>query len=91
MKRILLKDESERLGVSEEKLQSAIGSRIEVLCEGFDTVSGVHFGRSRADAPDVDGKIYFTAPKKLPAGVFVTVEVTEAMDYDLFGEVISTR
>lgn len=78
-----------QLAVSEEKLAGAVGSRIEVLCEGFDAVSGVHFGRSRADAPDVDGKVYFTAKKKIPAGTFVTVEITEAMDYDLFG--VSTR
>ena len=80
-----------QMEVSAEKLQAAVGSRIEVLCEGFDAAAGVHFGRSRADAPDVDGKIYFTAPNKNPAGRFVEVEVTEAMDYDLFGEMLSTR
>ena len=80
-----------QLAVSEEKLESAVGSRIEVLCEGFDAAAGVHFGRSRADAPDVDGKVYFTANKKIPAGRFVTVEITEAMDYDLFGEMVSAR
>lgn len=80
-----------QLSVSEKKLASMVGKKIEVLCEGFDTVSGVHFGRSRADAPDVDGKVYFTAPKKVSAGRFVEVEITEALDYDLFGEMISTR
>ncbi|MBQ9429071.1 MAG: 30S ribosomal protein S12 methylthiotransferase RimO, partial [Clostridia bacterium] len=53
---------------------------------GYDAAAGVQFGRSAADAPDVDGKIYFTAKKKLPAGVFVRVRITEALDYDLFGE-----
>lgn len=79
---------SVQLGVSEKKLESQVGKTIEVLCEGFDTVAGVHFGRSRADAPDVDGKVYFTAPKKLKAGCFVKVKITEAMDYDLFGETV---
>ena len=79
---------SVQLGVSEKKLESQVGKTIEVLCEGFDTVAGVHFGRSRADAPDVDGKVYFTAPKKLAAGCFVNVKITEAMDYDLFGETV---
>ncbi|MBQ6892944.1 MAG: 30S ribosomal protein S12 methylthiotransferase RimO [Clostridia bacterium] len=82
---------SVQLAVSEKKLEKMIGKKIEVLCEGFDTVAGVHFGRSRADAPDVDGKVYFTAPKKIRAGRFVEVEITEAMDYDLFGEMVSTR
>lgn len=79
---------SVQLGVSEKKLESQVGKTVEVLCEGFDTVAGVHFGRSSADAPDVDGKVYFTAPKKLSAGCFVNVKITEAMDYDLFGEVV---
>lgn len=82
---------SVQLAVSEKKLEKQVGKKIEVLCEGFDTVAGVHFGRSRADAPDVDGKVYFTAPKKIRAGRFVEVKVTEAMDYDLFGEFISAR
>ena len=79
-----------QLAVSEKKLANQVGKKIEVLCEGFDGAAGVHFGRSRADAPDVDGKIYFTAPKKIRAGRFVEVEITEAMDYDLFGEMIKT-
>ena len=77
-----------QLEISERKLESQVGKKIEVLCEGFDTVAGVHFGRSASDAPDVDGKVYFTAPKKIRAGRFVTVKVTEAMDYDLFGELV---
>ena len=80
-----------QLAVSEKKLAAAVGKKIEVLCEGYDAAAGVHFGRSRADAPDVDGKVYFTAPKKIRAGRFVEIEVTEAMDYDLFGEWVSTR
>ena len=59
-----------------------------MLCEGFDAASGVYFGRSRADAPDVDGKVYFTAEKKIAEGRFVQVEVTEALDYDLFGRAL---
>ncbi len=75
-----------QLAVSEEKLEKQVGKTVEVLCEGFDAAAGVHFGRSRADAPDVDGKVYFTAGNKIRAGKFVTVKITEAMDYDLFGE-----
>ena len=79
-----------QLGVSEKKLEKEVGKTVEVICEGFDGAAGVHFGRSRADAPDVDGKVYFTAPKKIRQGRFVEVKVTEAMDYDLFGEMIKT-
>jgi tRNA A37 methylthiotransferase MiaB len=37
----------------------------------------------------VDGKVYFTSPRrKINTGAFVQVKITEAMDYDLVGEVI---
>lgn len=77
-----------QLAVSEEKLAAMVGKEVEVLCEGFDTVAGVYFGRSRADAPDVDGKVYFSAYKKIRDGRIVKVKITEAMDYDLFGELV---
>lgn len=77
-----------QLAVSEEKLKEKIGETVEVLCEGYDPVAGVQFGRSRADAPDVDGKVYFSSKKKLPEGVFVKVKITKALDYDLFGEAV---
>ena len=48
----------------------------------------IHFGRSAADAPDVDGKVYFTAKKRVPQGRFVKVAITEALDYDLVGAAI---
>ena len=77
-----------QLAVSEKKMQERLGDVVEVLCEGYDPVAGVQYGRSRADAPDVDGKVYFTSAKKLPEGVFVNVKITKALDYDLFGEAV---
>ena len=71
----------------ENNLQK-VGKTLTVLCEGYDPVAGTHFGRSEADAPDIDGKIYFRAAEKIPAGEFVQVKVTEAMDYDLVGDAI---
>ena len=63
-----------------------IGQTIKVLCEGFDKVGEVFFGRSQADAPDIDGKVYFKATKNKPAeGDFVNVRIDEVLDYDLFG------
>ena len=57
-----------------------------VLCEGYDPVAESHFGRSAADAPDIDGKVYFSAQRRVAEGEFVSVRITEAMDYDLIGE-----
>ena len=75
-----------QLPISEAHNEGKIGQSITVLCEGFDPVAESHFGRSAADAPDIDGKVYFSAPRRVEEGAFVTVKITEAMDYDLIGE-----
>jgi ribosomal protein S12 methylthiotransferase len=56
------------------------------LCDGFDTVAEVYYGRTYMDAPDVDGRVYFTSKKKILPGEFVEVAIKEALDYDLVGE-----
>ena len=65
-----------------------VGSELEVLCEGYDEVSESFYGRSYADAPDIDGKIYFSSPKRIREGEFVKVAVTEVIDYDLVGKLV---
>lgn len=76
-----------QLTVSEAFQQSLIGEIVEVLCEGFDPVSESYFGRSFREAPEIDGKIWFTASAGVQEGDFVKVLITEAMDYDLVGVV----
>ena len=63
-----------------------LGKTLTVLCEGYDPVSEAFYGRSEADAPEIDGKIYFTAKKRKKAGMFVPVKIREVLDYDLIGE-----
>ncbi len=77
-----------QLTVSEEKNAERIGERLTVLCEGYDSIAEVYYGRSYADAPDVDGRVYFKSVKQISQGEFVEVLITEAMDYDLVGELI---
>ena len=77
-----------QLTAMEEKSADMIGKTVQVLVDGFDAAAEVYYGRSYADAPDVDGKIYFTSRRKINPGAFVSVKVTEAMDYDLVGEVL---
>ncbi len=75
-----------QLTVSEAFQQSLIGKTVQVLCEGFDPVSESYYGRSYREAPEIDGKIWFSAPRQVQEGEFVSVHITEAMDYDLVGE-----
>ena len=77
-----------QLTVTEDKNKTYIGKTLTVLVDGFDAVSEVYFGRSYADAPDVDGKVYFKAKRRINPGAFVEVKITEVLDYDLVGEVI---
>ena len=44
-------------------------------------------GRSYADAPDIDGHIYFTAAGELSPGSFVQVRLTDTVDGDMMGEI----
>ena len=66
-----------------EGMQGAI---LEVLCEGFDGQSMCYTGRSYAESPDIDGKIYFTADEDVETGAFVSVRITGVMDGELTGE-----
>ncbi len=74
-----------QLTVTEEQNESKIGNTYTVICDGFDTVAEIYYGRSYQDAPDVDGRVYFTSKKKVDVGQFVDVKITEAIDYDLVG------
>lgn len=68
--------------------ESVLGSEQEVLCEGFDSQAQMFFGRSYAESPDIDGRIYFTADCEVSPGAFVTVRLTGTMDGELTGELV---
>lgn len=74
--------------INAQNNEKKIGKVIKVLCEGYDPVSEAHFGRSTADAPEIDGKVYFTCNKRLPEGKIYNVRITEVLDYDLIGETL---
>ncbi len=78
----------EQIEINEERNRAKVGQTIDVLCEDFDPVSEVHFGRSAADAPEIDGKVYFRAARRIAPGSFVKVKVREVLDYDLMGRAI---
>ena len=68
--------------------ESVLGEEREVLCEGFDGQAQMFFGRTYAESPDIDGRVYFTADKKVEPGTFVTVRFTDTMDGELTGEMV---
>lgn len=70
----------------EERGAGFIGKTVTVLCEGFDRYAECWFGRSVMDAPDIDGKVFFTAAQKPMLGSFVQVKIDDCIDCDLFGQ-----
>ena len=77
----------EQMRISDENNEKLIGKTLEVVVEGFDRYAECYYGRSYAEAPEIDGKIFFTSSKKQAVGNFVNVHIDSTMDYDLIGEV----
>lgn len=82
---IIMRDQ---LGINEENNEKKLGTTVRVLCEGYDAVGEVYYGRSAADAPDVDGKIYFAAEHGIVPGSFVDVKIEKVVEYDLCGTAV---
>ena len=78
-----------QMRISDEINNEKIGSVVNVLCEDYDAVSEYHFGRSEADAPEIDGKVFFKFDGRIAPGSFVKVKVRSTTDYDLCGFAMS--
>jgi ribosomal protein S12 methylthiotransferase len=79
--------------IAREKNRALVGRRLEVLVEGVsDEHEHVLMGRHRGQAPEIDGQIYLSGTEHLERpprpGELVEVEVTQASDYDLAGDVL---
>lgn len=71
-----------------ELYEAMIGSETEAVVEGYDRYLEHYFGRSAMFAPEIDGMIYFTSPKRLTIGSFVKIRFNEVLDNNLIGELI---
>ncbi|MBR1739122.1 MAG: 30S ribosomal protein S12 methylthiotransferase RimO [Ruminococcus sp.] len=75
----------EQMLVTDRLNQELLDTETEVVCEGFDRYAECYFGRSAADAPEIDGKIFFSSDRKLRVGEYVRVHIDDTLDYDLIG------
>lgn len=76
----------QQMTIMERDNRKKLGKDIEVVLEGVDQHAECFFGRSAADAPDIDGKVFFTSEQKNHImGDFITVHVDEVCEYDLVG------
>ena len=65
-----------------------VGKALEVLVDGFDEEAGQYFGRSYADSPDIDGRVWIAAEEPLTEGQFVMVQIDGSVDDDLSGFIL---
>ena len=75
-----------QLDIASAKNQEKIGTVQRVLIEGWDDYIKCYYGRSEADAPEIDGKVFFMAKEQLLIGDFVDVQINDTLEYDLLGE-----
>ena len=72
--------------IMDEYNEALLGTSMEILCEGYDPEEDAYFGRSYADSPDIDGKVWFAADRTVHPGEFVPVVITDVYDGELIGE-----
>ena len=80
---------NDQLRIISEKNQEKIGKPLDILVEGYDNYIRCCFGRSYADAPEIDAKIFFAPSSPRPnEGDIVKVEIFDTIEYDLLGQQI---
>ncbi|MBQ2932406.1 MAG: 30S ribosomal protein S12 methylthiotransferase RimO [Clostridia bacterium] len=76
----------DQAAVSEELNMRRKGKAFEVLVEGYDAIIKQYYGRTYGDSEEIDGKVFFTASKKLSSGEFVLVKIEDYTEFDLYGK-----
>ena len=76
----------EQARISDAYNAAMVGKTVTVLVESFDRYAECWFGRTEGDAPDIDGKVFFSASRPVQPGDLVEVEINDTMDWDLIGE-----
>lgn len=74
-------------GISYEKNKTFVGSTLEVMIDEK-VEDGLYEGRSYRDMMEIDGLVFVKTQEDLKKGQFVNVKITEALEYDLTGELI---
>ncbi len=77
--------ETQRL-ISEERMAAKVGKTIDVIIDEVDEEGAT--GRSKGDAPEIDGNVFLDGETDVKPGDIVRVEIDEADDYDLWGSVV---
>ena len=74
--------------IMDECAQKMLGKTVEVLVDGYDEEYGQYYGRTYADSPDIDGRVWLASEDDLSEGSFVRVCLDGIVDGDLSGYVL---
>lgn len=74
--------------IMDECAQQMLGKTVEVLVDGYDEEYGQYYGRTYADSPDIDGRVWLASEDDLSEGSFVRVCLDGIVDGDLSGYVL---
>ena len=75
-------------GIMDDYNASFIDKDLEILVEGFDEEFEQFYGRTYADSPDIDGRVWIASEEPIREGEFVTVKIDGCVDGDLSGYVV---
>ena len=76
-------------GISRELNEAKVGQTLKVIVDAEE--QDFYVGRTEFDSPDVDNSVLIRKDKALRIGEFYDIEITDAADYDLYGEVAVSR
>ena len=77
--------------IMDEWSASMIGKTLEVLVDGYDEEGEQFYGRTYADSPDIDGRVWIASDEPVREGEFVMVTIDGCRDGDLSGYIVEER
>lgn len=73
--------------ISRKKMKAKIGQTMEVIVD--DVIDDTIIGRTKGDAPEIDGTVTIKSGQCVMTGDIIEVEITSAGDYDLLGKLVN--
>ena len=74
--------------IMDEYNASLMGKTLEVLVDGYDADAEQFYGRTYADSPDIDGRVWIASDEPVREGEFVMVTIDGCVDGDLSGYIV---
>lgn len=76
-----------QMEISEDIFYHKLGKVYQVVVEEVAEPGEIYIGRTAYDTPEIDGVVYIHTKSELELGSFIDVKMTDALEYDLIGEV----